>query len=56
MRQWGFEMKADRIQTYLRALERKLWLRGLSNPETMAELESHLLESVAGGLRSGLNV
>jgi hypothetical protein len=55
MRQWGFEMKDDKIRTYLRALERKLWLRGLSNPETMAELESHLLESVAGGLRSGLN-
>jgi len=55
MRQWGFEMKDDKIQTYLRALERKLWLRGLSNPETMAEVESHLLESVAEGLRSGLN-
>ena len=49
-------MKDDRIRTYLRALERKLWLRGLSNPETMAELESHLLESVTEGLRSGLNV
>jgi hypothetical protein len=49
-------MKDDRIQTYLGALERKLWLRGSSNPETMAELESHLLESVEAGLHQGLSV
>jgi hypothetical protein len=49
-------MKGDRIQTYLRALERKLWLRASSNPETMAELESHLLESVEAGLHQGLGV
>ena len=48
-------MKDDRIQTYLRALKRKLWLRGLSSPETMAELESHLLESVEAGLCQGLS-
>jgi hypothetical protein len=49
-------MKDDRIQRYLRALERKLWLRGSSNPETIAELESHLLESVEAGLHQGLSV
>ena len=49
-------MKDDRIQTHLRALKRKLWLRGLSSPETMAELESHLLESVEAGLCQGLSI
>lgn len=49
-------MKDDRIQTYLRALKRRLWLRGLSGPETMAELESHLLESVEAGLCQGLSI
>jgi len=56
MQRWEFEMKDDRIQTYLRALERKLWLRGSSNSETMAEIEIHLLESVEAGLRQGLSV
>ena len=49
-------MKDDQVRTYLRALERKLWLRGLSSPETMAELESHLLESVEAGLCQGLSI
>jgi HAAS domain-containing protein len=56
MQRWEFEMKEDRIQVYLRAPEHKLWLQGSSNPEIMAEIESHLLESVEGGLRRGLNV
>jgi len=56
MQRWEFEMKDDRIQAYLRALEHKLWLHGSSNPEIMAEIESHLLESVEAGLRQGLNV
>lgn len=56
MRRLDSEMKDDRIQTYLRALRRQLWLRGLSNEETLAELESHLLESVEAGLHQGLSV
>ena len=56
MQRREFEMKDDRIQAYLRALEHKLWLRGSSNPEIMAEIESHLLESVEAGRRQGLNV
>lgn len=48
-------MKANRIQAYLRKLERQLWLRGLADPETLAEIESHLLESVESGLRQGLS-
>jgi len=49
-------MQAGRIQTYLRVLERKLWLRGSSDPEIIAEIESHLLESVEAGLHQGLSV
>ncbi len=47
-------MKENRIQTYLRGLERQLWLRGIINSEIIAEIESHLLESVEAGLRRGL--
>lgn len=47
-------MKGNRIQTYLRALGRRLWLRGLSDADALAEIESHLLESVEAGLRQGL--
>ena len=42
-------MKTNSIQTYLRALERDLWLRGLRDPEALAEIESHLLEAVERG-------
>ena len=56
MQRWEFEMKDNRIQTYLRTLEHKLWLRGSSTPEIMAEIESHLLEAVEAGLHQGLNM
>ena len=49
-------MKENRIQTYLRSLERHLWLLGLADAEAMTEIESHLLESVEVGLRQGLSV
>jgi hypothetical protein len=45
----------NRIQVYLRSLEWQLWLRGLSDRDTLAEIESHLLESVDQGLRQGLS-
>ncbi len=48
-------MKENQIQTYLCRLERQLWLRGIINSEIMAEIESHLLESVEAGLRRGLD-
>jgi hypothetical protein len=48
-------MKTDPIRNYLRALERQLWLRGLSDPEILAETESHLLEAVEEGRRQGLD-
>jgi hypothetical protein len=46
--------KPDRIQAYLRALERALWIRGLNDPGTLAEVESHLRESVDQGIERGL--
>ena len=48
-------MKENRIQTYLHKLEWSLWLRGLANADALAEIESHLLESVEAGLRQGLS-
>jgi hypothetical protein len=44
-----------RIQTYLRELKRALWLRGLADADTLAEIESHLRESVEQGLDRGLS-
>ena len=38
-------MKAQNIQSYLRKLETALWLRGLSDAEIVAEVESHLREA-----------
>ena len=45
----------DRIQTYLHELRRALWLRGLAEADTLAEIESHLRESVEQGLGHGLS-
>jgi hypothetical protein len=56
MQRWGFEMKVDRIQTYLRTLEHELWLRGLADQNDLAEIESHLLEAVEQGLGQGLSL
>src|SRR6185503_3469261 len=44
------------IQSYLNALKRQLWLRGVFDSDILAEVESHLLESVEAGLRLGLTV
>ncbi len=49
-------MKMNHIQNYLRALKRDLWMRGLSDAETLAEIEGHLLEAVERGLQQGLNM
>jgi len=43
------------IESYLRALKRQLWLHGIFDPDALAEVESHLLESVETGLRRGLS-
>ena len=48
-------MKESRIQTYLRKLERHLWMRGLADQNDLAEIKSHLLESVEQGLAQGLS-
>jgi hypothetical protein len=47
-------MKENAIHTYLRTLKWELWRRELSDPDMLAEIESHLLESVERGLRCGL--
>ena len=44
----------NRIQTYLHELRGALWLRGLTDADTLAEIESHLLESVEQGILRGL--
>jgi hypothetical protein len=48
-------MKENQIQTYLRKLKGQLWLRGIADPDDLAEVESHLLEAVERGLDQGLN-
>ena len=48
-------MKNNLIESYLHDLERELRLNGSFNVEMMAEIESHLLESVERGLRQGLS-
>lgn len=47
---------SKQIQTYLQTLKRQLWLRGVFDPESLAEAESHLLEAVEAGIRRGLSV
>ena len=56
MQPWGFEMKENRIQAYLRELERHLWVRGLADKNDLAEIESHLLEAVEAGISQGLRI
>jgi hypothetical protein len=48
-------MKKNTVKTYLRALQHALWMRGLADAETLAEIESHLLESVEQGQGRGLS-
>src|ERR1051325_1734930 len=49
-------MTPNRIQTYLRKLENYLWLRGLAEQDILAEMESHLLQSVETNLERGLSI
>ena len=48
-------MREKNIQSYLRKLDNALWLRGLSNADTLAEVESHLLEAMERGIQNGLD-
>lgn len=47
---------AKKIEFYLRALKRRLWLRGVFDKESFAEIENHLFESMEAGVRQGLSV
>jgi hypothetical protein len=43
-----------KINSYLSKFKHSLWLRGMSDAETLAEIESHLLEAVEQGISQGL--
>jgi hypothetical protein len=49
------DMETDSIRSYLRSLRRRLRWQGLADPETLAEIESHLLEAVEEGEAQGLS-
>jgi hypothetical protein len=44
-----------RINSYLRALKHRLWLRGMADAETLTEIEGHLLDAMDKGIREGLS-
>lgn len=48
-------MDKIRINAYLRLLEKELRVRGLYSPDTLAEMESHLLDARDQGLQNGLD-
>ena len=48
-------MAESQIQSYLRALKRQLRIYGVFDSEYLDEVESHLLEAVAEGIRQGLS-
>lgn len=47
-------MAQDRLEDYLRDLERRLRAAGVFDPIALEEIEGHLLESVDCGMRAGL--
>lgn len=47
---------SNQIENYLGKLKRQLWLRGVSEKESLAEVESHLREAVEAGIHRGLSV
>jgi hypothetical protein len=48
-------MNKSQISEYLHKLERELRIRGLYNPDTLAEAESHLLDAWDRGIKNGLD-
>ena len=44
-----------KINSYLRSLKLRLWIRGMADAETLAEIEGHLLDAMDQGIREGLN-
>lgn len=55
MPRWEYKM-SKQVQAYLKSLKRQLWLRGVFDPESLEEAESHLLEAVEAGLHRGLSM
>ena len=50
----GVKLGKTTLESYLRAVRRRLWVRGLADPGTLEEIEGHLLESIQAGLQQGL--
>jgi hypothetical protein len=48
-------MNKSRINEYLKSLEKELRIRGLSTPDTLAEVESHLYEARDLAIKRGLD-
>jgi hypothetical protein len=48
-------MEDTPVQQYMRQLERELQRRGMASREALDEIESHLLDSIEGGVRQGLS-
>jgi len=46
---------AGPIRSYVRELRRRLWIRGLADRDSLAEIEAHLLEAEEAGLDKGLS-
>jgi hypothetical protein len=44
-----------RINSYLRALKHRLWIRGMADAETLTEIEGHLMDAMDKGVREGLS-
>jgi len=44
-----------KINSYLDSLKLRLWIRGMADAETLAEIEGHLLDAMDQGIREGLN-
>lgn len=49
-------MSESQIQAYLRALQNDLHQRGITDPNIVAEIESHLLEAIDAGQARGLSL
>lgn len=55
MRLQGFNMRKKlTLASYLDELRRNMQMKGTFDPDTFAEIESHLLESIDQGVRRGL--
>jgi hypothetical protein len=45
-----------KTNSYLNTLKRRMWIQGMADEDTFAEIESHLLDAVDKGIREGLSL